>query len=79
VTEIYIQQFGILFQFEIQRRIAVDRLNQPVVFQDRNVGDVRDGYVSFDSRCKNYVTVMRRRTDVAVQVTLFIYCLRQSN
>jgi uridine kinase len=67
-----------LFQFEIQAQTAVSRLNQPVVFQDRNVDDVQDGYVNFDPRKHKYVTVMRRRTDVAVQVTSFICCMGQS-
>lgn len=60
-----------MFQFEIQTWTAVSHLNQPIVFQNRNVDDVQDGYVNFDPRQHKYVTVMRRRTDVAVQVTLF--------
>lgn len=56
------------FQFEIQTWIAVDRLKQPVAFQDRDVDDMRDGYVNFDSLHHKYVTVMRKRTDVAIQV-----------
>jgi uridine kinase len=67
-----------LFQFEIQAQTAFSRLNQPVVFQDRNVDDVQDGYVNFDPRKQKYVTVMRRRTDVAIQVTSFICCMGQS-
>ncbi|XP_021939103.1 WD repeat-containing protein 63 isoform X3 [Zootermopsis nevadensis] len=53
--------------FEIQTWIAVDRLKQPVAFQDRDVDDMRDGYVNFDSLHHKYVTVMRKRTDVAIQ------------
>lgn len=68
-----------LFQFEIQAQTAFSRLNQPVMFQDRNVDDVQDGYVNFDPRKHKYVTVMRRRTDVAVQVTFFICCMGQNN
>jgi hypothetical protein len=60
-----------LFQFEMQSWTAVSRLNQPIAFQDRNVEDVQDGYVNFDPRKYKYMTVMRRRTDVAVQVTVF--------
>jgi len=67
-----------LFQFEIQAQTAFGRLNQPVVFQDRNVDDVQDGYINFDPRKQKYVAVMRRRTDVAVQVTSFICCIEQS-
>jgi hypothetical protein len=48
------------------------------VFQERNVDDVQDGYVNFDPRKQKYVTVMRRRTDVAVQVTSFICYMVQS-
>lgn len=73
--------FGIilcLFQFEIQAQTAVSHLNQPVVFQDRNVDNVQDGYVNFHPRKHKYMTVMRRRTDVAVQVACFIYCMGQS-
>lgn len=58
-----------LFQLEMQTWAAASRLNQPIVFQDRNVDDVQDGYVNFDPRRHKYVTLMRRRTDVAVQVT----------
>jgi uridine kinase len=67
-----------LFQFEIQAQTAISRLNQPVVFQERNVNDVQDGYVNFDPRKQKYITVMRRRTDVAVQVTSFICYMVQS-
>jgi uridine kinase len=58
-----------LFQLEMQTWAAVSRLNQPIEFQDHNVDDMQDGYVNFDPRKHKYVTVMRRRTDVAVQVT----------
>lgn len=53
----------------MQTLTSVSHLNQPIAFQDRNVDDVKDGYVNFDPRKYMYVTVMRRRTDVAVQVT----------
>jgi hypothetical protein len=58
-----------LFQLEMQTWAAASCLNRPIMFQDRNVDDVQDGYVNFDPRRDKYVTVMRRRTDVAVQVT----------
>jgi len=48
------------------------------MLQDRNVNDVKDGYVNFNPRKQKYVTVMRRRTDVAVQVTSIICCIGQS-
>lgn len=67
-----------MFQFEIQAQTAFSRLNQPVMLQDRNVNDVKDGYVNFNPRKQKYVTVMRRRTDVAVQVTSIICCIGQS-
>jgi hypothetical protein len=59
-----------LFQFEMQTWTASSHLNQRIAFQDRNVDDAKDGYVKFDPRKHKHVTVMRRRTDVAVQVTL---------
>lgn len=58
-----------LFQLEMQTWAAASRLNQPIMFQDRNVDDVQDGYVKFDPRRHKYVTVTRKRTDIAVQVT----------
>ena len=67
-----------MFQFEIQAQTAFSRLNQPVMLQDRNVNDVKDGYVNFNPRKQKYVTVMRRRTDVAVQVISIICCIGQS-
>jgi len=48
------------------------------MLQDRNVNDVKDGYVNFNPRKQKYVTVMRRRTDVAVQVISIICCIGQS-
>ncbi|PNF18221.1 hypothetical protein B7P43_G17753 [Cryptotermes secundus] len=52
---------------EMQTWAAASHLNQPVMFQDRNVDDVQDGYVKFDPRRHKYVTVTRKRTDIAVQ------------
>jgi hypothetical protein len=53
----------------MQTWTAINHLNQPIAFQDRNVDDVKDGYVKFDPRKHKYMTVMRSRTDIAVQVT----------
>ena len=61
-----------LLQLEIETIIIASGLYKPAKFQNQDPGDSRDGYVHFEPNKDKFVTVTRKRVDVAVQVCLYI-------